>query len=56
MWGSIAYVDNQKFLILDCEGLFNGARTEKDEIKMLAFVTAISDITILNSDSTFSRY
>ncbi|CAD8053803.1 unnamed protein product [Paramecium primaurelia] len=56
VWGSIAYVDNQKFLILDCEGLFNGARTEKDEIKMLAFVTAISDITILNSDSTFSRY
>ncbi|CAD8112808.1 unnamed protein product [Paramecium primaurelia] len=56
VWGTMAYVEDQKFLILDCEGLFNGARTEKEEIKMLAFLTAISDITILNSDSTFSRY
>ncbi|CAD8098823.1 unnamed protein product [Paramecium sonneborni] len=56
VWGSIAYVEDQIFLILDCEGLFNGARTEKEEIKMLAFLTAISDITILNSDLTFSRH
>ncbi|CAD8134089.1 unnamed protein product [Paramecium octaurelia] len=56
VWGSLAMVNNQKFLILDCEGLFNGSRTEKEEVKMLAFITAISDITILNQDASFSRH
>ncbi|CAK92191.1 unnamed protein product (macronuclear) [Paramecium tetraurelia] len=56
IWGSVAYIEDQIFLILDCEGLFNGARTDKEEIKMLAFLTAICDITILNSDLTLSRH
>ncbi|CAD8183410.1 unnamed protein product [Paramecium pentaurelia] len=56
VWGSIAYIEDQTFLVLDCEGLFNGARTDKEEIKMLAFLTALCDITILNSDLTFNRH
>ncbi|CAK86031.1 unnamed protein product (macronuclear) [Paramecium tetraurelia] len=56
VWGSIAYVEDQTFLVLDCEGLFNGARSDKEEIKMLAFLTAICDITILNSDLAFNRH
>ncbi|CAD8084762.1 unnamed protein product [Paramecium primaurelia] len=56
VWGSIAYIEDQTFLVLDCEGLFNGARTDKEEIKILAFLTALCDITILNSDLTFNRH
>ncbi|CAD8181335.1 unnamed protein product [Paramecium octaurelia] len=56
VWASIAYVEDQTFLVLDCEGLFNGARSDKEEIKMLAFLTALCDITILNSDLTFNRH
>ncbi|CAK71087.1 unnamed protein product (macronuclear) [Paramecium tetraurelia] len=56
VWGSLAIVDNQKFLILDCEGLFDGSRTEKEEVKMLSFIIAISDATILNSDTSFDRH
>lgn len=41
---------------MDCEGLFNGARSDNEEIKMLAFLTAICDITILNSDLNFNRH
>ncbi|CAK89775.1 unnamed protein product (macronuclear) [Paramecium tetraurelia] len=56
IWASIGWIEGQKFLILDCEGLFNSARTNQEEVQMLAFLTAICDISILNSDITFNRY
>jgi hypothetical protein len=43
-------------MIFDCEGLFSARRNEQEEMKLCLALSAISDIMILNQDSTFNRY
>lgn len=56
IWISYVVCDNQQYIILDCEGLFSEQRTEDEEIKLLAFLAAMCDVTILSQDLGFSRY
>ncbi|KAM3136527.1 hypothetical protein pb186bvf_011330 [Paramecium bursaria] len=55
IWMSISKIENITFVLLDCEGLFSTRRTQDEETMLLAFLSSISDITILNQDLTFSR-
>ena len=48
IWMSIGKIENITFVILDCEGLFSTRRTQDEETMLLAFLSSISDITILN--------
>ena len=56
IWMSYAYLGNQHFIILDCEGLFSDQRTEDEEIKLISFLAAVCDVTILSQDLGFSRF
>jgi hypothetical protein len=56
IWMSYAYIDNTHFIVLDCEGLFSDQRTEDEEIKLISFLAAVCDITILSQDLGFSRF
>ena len=56
IWMSYAFLDNTHFIILDCEGLFSDQRTEGEEIKLISFLSAVCDITILSQDLGFSRF
>ncbi|CAF0961738.1 unnamed protein product [Adineta steineri] len=56
IWMSYAYIENTHFIILDCEGLFSDQRTEDEEIKLISFLSALCDITILSQDLGFSRF
>jgi hypothetical protein len=48
--------DSHLFMIFDCEGLFSARRNEQEEMKLCLALSAISDIMILNQDSSFNRY
>jgi GTPase Era involved in 16S rRNA processing len=48
IWASIVELEQTKFLILDCEGLFSPQRTKNEETYLLAFLAAVCDVTILN--------
>jgi hypothetical protein len=56
IWMSYACHDDQHFLVLDCEGLFSDQRTDDEEIKLISFLAAICDVTILSQDLGFSRF
>ncbi|CAF0961776.1 unnamed protein product [Adineta steineri] len=56
IWISYAYFENAHFIVLDCEGLFSDQRTEDEEIKLISFLSALCDITILSQDLGFSRF
>jgi hypothetical protein len=56
IWMSYAFLENTHFIILDCEGLFSDRRTEDEEIKLISFLSAVCDITILSQDLGFSRF
>lgn len=60
IWMSIVEIheggDSQLFMIFDCEGLFSARRNEQEEMKLCLALSAISDIMILNQDSSFNRY
>ncbi|CAF1335703.1 unnamed protein product, partial [Didymodactylos carnosus] len=56
VWMSHAYINNTDFIVFDCEGLFSDKRTEEEEIKLIAFLSAVCDITILIQDLSFDRY
>ncbi|CAF3684167.1 unnamed protein product [Rotaria sp. Silwood1] len=53
---SYVFLENTHFIILDCEGLFSDQRTDDEEIKLISFLTAVCDITILSQDLGFSRF
>jgi len=55
IWLSVSRLQNQTFLILDCEGLFSVERSVQEEIKLCLLLAAIADVTILNQDLTFNR-
>ena len=52
---SISKTNDTVFVLFDCEGLFSSRRALEDETMLLAFLSSISDMTILNQDLTFSR-
>ena len=54
-WGSYVVIEDQHFLIIDVEGLFSTMRTEEEEILLLSFVTAISDVTIFNTNCAIEK-
>lgn len=56
IWMSHAVCNGQEHLVLDCEGLFSDQRTEDEEIKLIAFLAAMCDVTILSQDLGFSRF
>ncbi|CAF3396268.1 unnamed protein product [Rotaria sp. Silwood2] len=56
IWMSYACCNGQEHLVLDCEGLFSDQRTEDEEIKLIAFLAAMCDMTILSQDLGFSRF
>jgi len=56
IWMSFARIENQVFLVMDCEGLFSVERSEQEEIKLCLLLAAIADVTILNQDLTFNRH
>ena len=56
IWMSYAFCNGQEHLVLDCEGLFSDQRTEDEEIKLIAFLAAMCDVTILSQDLGFSRF
>ncbi|CAF3431865.1 unnamed protein product [Rotaria sp. Silwood2] len=56
IWMNYAFVNNVHFLVFDCEGLFSNERTEDEEIKLIGFLAAMCDVTILNQDLSFDRY
>ncbi|CAF4320365.1 unnamed protein product [Rotaria sp. Silwood2] len=53
---SYACCNGQEHLVLDHEGLFSDQRTEDEEIKLIAFLAAMCDMTILSQDLGFSRF
>ncbi|CAF3097500.1 unnamed protein product, partial [Rotaria sp. Silwood2] len=56
IWMSYAFIDDTHFIILDSEGLFSDQRTDDEEMKLLSFLVAVCDITILSQDLGFSRF
>lgn len=56
IWMSLAKVEGQTFVVLDCEGLFSAERNIQEEVKMCLFLAAVSDVTILNADLAFNRH
>jgi hypothetical protein len=56
IWMSYACHNDEQFLVLDCEGLFSDQRTDDEEIKLISFLAAICDVTILSQDLGFSRF
>lgn len=48
IWASLAFIDDKKFLVLDCEGLFSVQRSKQEEMKMCLFLIAICDTLFLN--------
>lgn len=48
IWMSYQEINNINFIIFDCEGLFSTRRKEDEEVKLIAFITGLSDVTILN--------
>jgi hypothetical protein len=55
IWMSIAKLERQYFVVFDCEGLLSMERTLQEEMKLGLFLSAISDVVILNQDLTFHR-
>ncbi|OMJ80154.1 hypothetical protein SteCoe_19648 [Stentor coeruleus] len=55
IWMSVAFVHSSPFVIFDCEGLFSTERTSQEEMKLCLFLSAMSDVLILNSDLTSNR-
>ncbi|CAK83599.1 unnamed protein product (macronuclear) [Paramecium tetraurelia] len=56
IWCSQVQLQGHQFLILDCEGLFGQRRNNIEEITLLSFLTAISDLTIFNQCSSYDRH
>ena len=48
IWMSVSKITDHTFILLDCEGLFSTRRTLEEETMLLAFLSSISDVTILN--------
>ena len=48
VWLGVSKMKDTTFLLLDCEGLFSSRRTPDEETMLLAFLSSISDVTILN--------
>ncbi|CAF4073362.1 unnamed protein product, partial [Rotaria sp. Silwood1] len=55
LWMNHAYINNTNFIVFDCEGLFSKKRTEDEEVKLISFLAAVCDVTILNQDLSFDR-
>ena len=55
LWMSLSEIDGHSFLILDCEGLFTPDRSVQDEMKLCLFLTAVSDVMIINTDLANNR-
>ena len=56
IWISLAFIDDQLFVVLDCEGLFSTKRNEIEEVKLCLALSAVCDVFILNQDLSFNRY
>ena len=56
IWMSLAYLDNQLFVVCDCEGLFSTRRNDLEETKLCLTLCAVCDVLILNQDLSFNRY
>jgi hypothetical protein len=50
IWMSMAKIDGQSFVVLDCEGLLSTDRSEQEEIKMCLALAAVCDLMIFNTD------
>lgn len=55
IWMNLAKLEGQYFVVFDCEGLFSIERKPQEEMKLCLFLSAISDVVILNQDLTFHR-
>ena len=56
IWLSVSSIDSQLVIALDCEGLFSIERSEQEEMKLCLFMSAISDVTIVNVDQNVSKH
>jgi hypothetical protein len=56
IWMSVAFVQTQPIVVLDCEGLFSTRRNDLEEIKLCLTLSALTDILLLNQDLSFNRY
>lgn len=56
IWMSLAYINDQLFVVLDCEGLFSTRRNDMEEAKLCLALSAVCDMFILNQDLSFNRY
>ena len=48
LWMALSKIDNKISIIFDCEGLGSLERNIHEEIKLLLYCTAISDVLFLN--------
>lgn len=56
IWLSVNSMEDQLIIALDCEGLFSIERSEQEEMKLCLFISAISDVTIVNVDQNVSKH
>ena len=55
IWMGMSLIQGRMVVVLDCEGLFSIRRTTLEEVKLCTALAAVTDILILNQDSTFAR-
>jgi hypothetical protein len=56
IWMSVSSIEGRLIIALDCEGLFSIERSEQEEMKLCLFISAISDVTIVNVDQNVSKH
>jgi hypothetical protein len=50
LWMSMAVLEGQTFVVLDCEGLLSSVRSTQDEMRMCLALAAVSDVLMFNTD------
>jgi hypothetical protein len=50
IWMSMAELEGQTYVVLDCEGLLSHIRSTQDEMRMCLVLAAVSDVLIFNTD------